>query len=218
MDFSDISNLAYILPEWHRVVERDYNHPAIIGWCPLNETWQFGSNEAFQNDDFIRIIYDTTKLIDKTRPVIDTSGGYHVKTDIYDVHDYEQNPAVFREHYDMLYREGVLFDNLNNMFSKKETWRGEPVFMSEYGGTGFSLEDGGWGYGNTVRSAEEFYERYKGLTDAMLDNPRIFGFCYTQLTDVELEMNGLYTFVDRAPKHDMSIIRGINTRKAAVEE
>ena len=74
-----------------------------------------------------------------------------------------------------------------------------------------------WGYGDGPRTEEEFLARYKGLTDVLLDNPKMFGFCYTQLYDVEQEMNGLYTY-GRKPKFDMEIIRRINSRKAAIEE
>ncbi|GIQ61824.1 hypothetical protein PACILC2_03920 [Paenibacillus cisolokensis] len=59
--------------------------------------------------------------------------------------------------------------------------------------------------------------RYEGLTTTLLDNPRMFGFCYTQLYDIEQEVNGLYTY-DRKPKFDPAVIRAINTRKAAIEE
>ena len=92
-----------------------------------------------------------------------------------------------------------------------------------YGGIGIHVETDeqrkkSWSYGNAARSFEEFYARYKGLTDALLDNPKIFGFCYTQLTDVEQEKNGLFTYDGRVPKFDLEIISAINKRKAACEE
>ena len=151
---------------------------------------------------------------------IDASGNYHVKTDIYDVHDYTQDPALFKENYDRLYTEGVLHDR----FYKRQKWDGEPVHVSEYGGIGFMIENNDanrkwtWSYGNSTTSYEEFYARYEGLTTAILDNPRIFGFCYTQLTDVEQEKNGLFDYVTREPKFDLAIISEINKRKAAIED
>ena len=222
LDHSDISNLAYFLPDWLASVRRDYNHPAIIGWCPFNETWDMGSTGARQNNALLRIVYEQTKLADPTRPCIDTSGNYHVVTDIYDVHDYEQNPAIFKENYDKLFTEGTLFDKVNSK-GVRQTWHGEPVFMSEYGGIGLNVVSDAdrktsWSYGKATSSYEEFYARYKGLTDALLDNPRMLGFCYTQLTDVEQEQNGLFTYVGREPKFDMSIISAINKRKAAIED
>jgi hypothetical protein len=45
----------------------------------------------------------------------------------------------------------------------------------------------------------------------------VAGFCYTQLTDVEQEVNGLLTF-DRKPKFDPAVIKAVNQQKAAVEK
>ena len=64
---------------------------------------------------------------------------------------------------------------------------------------------------------EDFKWRFKGLTDALLDNDRMMGLCYTQLTDVEQEQNGLYTY-DRRPKFDPDWIRSVMSRKAAIED
>lgn len=91
------------------------------------------------------------------------------------------------------------------------------MFMSEYGGIRWTNAEDGWGYGNAPKTEEEFKERYKGLTDALLDNPAIFAFCYTQLYDVEQEQNGLYTY-ERAPKFDMDYFKAVNSRKAAIED
>lgn len=225
IDHTDIANLSTFLPDWSAEIKRDYSHPAIIGWCPFNETWDWGpARFAHQNDEFLRILYEQTKLADPTRPCIDTSGNFHVVTDIYDVHDYDQDPTSFKEHYDKLVSENVLYDQVLNNHPRRQTWRGEPVFVSEYGGIGLQLPDNNgdhskaWSYGKATHNFEEFYERYKGLTDALLDNPRILGFCYTQLTDVEQEQNGLFTYVERKPKFDLEVLRAINSRKAAIEE
>ena len=223
---SDIANLSTFLPDWLASVRRDFNHPSIIGWCPFNETWD--SHEPRfqrQNNEFIRIAYEQTKLLDPTRPCIDTSGHYHVVTDIFDIHDYEQDPAVFKANYDKLATEGVLFDRLAPKHADRQFHKGEPVFCSEYGGIGFKLEvndniekKGSWSYGNSTYSYDEFYARYEGLTTAIIDNPKMIGFCYTQLTDVEQEVNGLFTYEGRHPKFDMEIISRINKKKAAIEE
>ena len=96
--------------------------------------------------------------------------------------------------------------------------------MSEYGGIRVELKvaeendrEKAWGYGNAATSLEEFYERYDGLTTALIDNPKMIGFCYTQLTDVEQEINGIYRY-DRSEKFDSEILYKINTKKAAIEE
>ena len=218
LDYSDFEALRYFLLEIEEEIERDFNHPSLIGWCPYNETWNYDGRE--QDDDVIKIVYRTVKALDKTRPCIDTSGNFHVETDIFDVHDYEQDCDVFKTHYDELVSKNVLFDNHKN----RQTWKGEPVFMSEYGGIRVELREfeendrkKAWGYGNAATSLEEFYSRYDGLTTALIDNPKMLGFCYTQLTDVEQELNGIYNY-DRSEKFDSEILYKINTKKAAIEE
>ena len=213
MDSSNPNILFSILPEWIEEIERDFNHPSIIGWCPFNETWDYDGRK--QHDETLAVVYNTTKALDRTRPCIDTSGNFHVITDIFDVHDYEQDPKVFKEHYDKLMTEGELFDN----HKKRQKYTGGPTFVSEYGGIRWSVnesEQNAWGYGDAPKNKYEFIERYKGLTDALLDNDQMFGFCYTQLYDVEQEQNGLYTY-SRKPKFETSIFRAINSRKAKIE-
>ena len=213
LDHSYADSIYAILPEWLEEIERDFNHPSIIGWCPLNETWD--QNGRKQYDEMLALVYKATKAVDSTRPCIDTSGNYHVVTDIYDLHDYEQNPEIFASHYEPLGNSNV-FDFFS-AFKDRQRYDGKmPFFVSEYGGIGWSVNEG-WSYGNAPKSAEEFIERFKGLTGALLDNENMFGFCYTQLTDVEQEQNGLYTY-DRKPKFDTEIFKNILSRKAAVED
>lgn len=197
--------------EWTEVVERDYNHPSIVGWCPFNETWDGVYTE------FLTTIYQLTKRIDPTRPVIDTSGNYHVgHTDVYDAHDYDQNPVTFAERFAPF----AAGDAPHAYFPDKDApYQGQPYFISEYGGIWWNPQqhdDKAWGYGNRPTSEQEFIERYRGLTEVLLNHPRMCGFCYTQLTDVEQEVNGLYTY-DRKAKFDPAIIRAINIQPAAIE-
>lgn len=213
---ADPACLETFVPEWLEELNRDFNHPSIIGWCPFNETWNYAPHYATQINEVLKIAYEVTKSVDPTRPCIDTSGNYHVKTDIYDTHDYEQDVAVYKERYKKFADEGELYDR----YHERQHWRGEPVFISEYGGIGIHIAektDTAWCYGNAAKSYEEFYERYAGLTDALLDCGRLIGFCYTQLTDVEQEKNGIYTY-EREPKFDCERLKKINSRKAAIEE
>ena len=217
LDHTKPENIYSMLPEWMEEVERDFNHPAIIGWCPHNETWDRDGHQQFS--PAIALIYDVTKAMDPTRPCIDTSGNFHVKTDIFCVHDYEQDPVPFKANYDRLMTEGVLYER----FPTRQFYNGEPAFVSEYGGirwaAGAKDENriGSWGYGKDVEGLEDFFYRFKGLTDALLDNREMFGLCYTQLTDVEQEQNGLYTY-DRQAKFDAKRLYDIMSRKAAIED
>ena len=215
LDVSDPQALKAFLPEWMEVLQRDFNHPAIVGWCPFNETWDYKGRK--QDDDLLAVVYRMTKLYDTTRPCIDTSGNFHVMTDIYDLHDYEQDVEEFAGHYEEFAAGGELRDTHPH---RQTPVKGIPVFISEYGGIKWDVEgqnEKSWGYGEGPETKEEFLQRYKGLTDALLDNPHMFGFCYTQLYDVEQETNGLYTY-GRKAKFDMEIIRKINERRAAIED
>ena len=211
LDISYPDSIYGMLPEWIEELERDYSHPAIVGWCPFNETWDQNGRKQF--DPVLDTVYHVTKSIDPTRPCIDTSGNFHVVTDVFCVHDYDQDPETFKAHYDELMENGTLHDR----FSDRQTYRGEPCFVSEYGGIGWNEDDSGWGYGNAPTTKEEFMSRFAGLTEALLCNSEMFGFCYTQLTNVEQEQNGLYTY-DRKPKFDMEAIRAIVSQKAAIED
>ena len=220
LDHSYADSIYGILPEWIEEVHRDFNHPSIIGWCPFNETWDVKGRHQY--DECIKLVYDVTKELDPTRPCIDTSGNYHVKTDIYDVHDYEQKPDVFREHYDKLMTEGVLFDTAGDHRDREGHlyqcgYRGEPTFVSEYGGIQWSSDRKGWGYGEAPKTEKEFIDRFTRLTEALIQNKKMFGLCYTQLTDVEQEQNGLYTY-DRRPKFAPEVFRRVLSQKAAIEE
>ncbi len=217
-DHTNFESLRYFLLEIEEEIERDFNHPALIGWCPYNETWDVDGRK--QDDDVIRIVYRTVKNLDKTRPCIDTSGNFHVETDIFDVHDYDQDCELFKGHYEDLTNKNILFDHQGH----RQTWKGEPVFMSEYGGIRVELKEfeendreKAWGYGNAATSLDEFYARYDGLTTALIDCPKMIGFCYTQLTDVEQEINGIFRY-DRTKKFDSEILYKINTKKAAIEK
>nr|WP_295280529.1 sugar-binding domain-containing protein [uncultured Blautia sp.] len=214
LDHSYADSIYGVLPEWLEEVDRDFNHPAIVGWCPFNETWD--QNYRKQFDELISTVYKATKAVDPTRPCIDTSGHFHVVTDIYDLHDYEQDPAAFAEHYKELGKTNKF--NFPQAMEDRQSYDGKsPFFVSEYGGIGWNTKGKAWGYGNIPESPETFLKRLKGLTDVLLDNEKMFGFCYTQLTDVEQEQNGLYTY-DRKPKFSPEIIREIFSRKAAIEE
>lgn len=215
LDHTYADSIYGILPEWLEEVERDFNHPAIVGWCPFNETWDIKGRKQF--DDLLRMVYLATKAADPTRPCIDVSGNFHVITDIYDLHDYTQDPEEFAAHYKALGNDNVL-DEGYPAFEERQKYDGKkPFFVSEYGGIRWTQDEAGWGYGNAPKTAEEFLQRLEGLTDALLENPYMFAFCYTQLTDIEQEQNGMYTY-DRIPKFPPEQIHRIFSKKAAIED
>ena len=225
------------ITEWLEVLERDYSHPCVVGWCPLNETWQPITDFISELDDITRGMYLATKAMDQTRPVLDTSGYSHrmIDTDIYDSHDYEQDPIKFSENQKGLsenkpYKNTWPFKTVDG-YLKKDAWgrkimnewsvdyRGQPYFVSEFGGIWWNPDQEhaqSWGYGERPKTLEEFYDRFEKLCKILLENPEMFGYCYTQLTDIDQEENGIYKY-DRSTKFDINRIRKIQTVTAAIE-
>ncbi|MFD4692167.1 glycoside hydrolase family 2 protein [Streptomyces sp. NPDC058463] len=222
---------ASFVAQWLEVLRRDRSHPSIIGWCPLNETHQLLHDRLTQLDDVTLAMYLATKAADPSRPVVDASGYAHrVRgADVYDSHSYEQDPDAFRREQSGL-RDGRPFLNELDGAAMSYPYAGQPFFVSEYGGIWWnprrlgedqeSADDPGradsWGYGQRVGSVEAWHERFEGLTRVLLEDPDMFGYCYTQLTDTFQEENGLYDF-DRKPKFDIARIRTVQTAEAAYE-
>ena len=217
-DWTDLANIENFLPEWMEEVERDFSHPSVIGWCPFNETWDRNGKQHCVA--LIDMIYDVTKALDNTRPVIADSGSYPTtRTDVHDVHDYEQDPELLRSYYAEM-DKGILKDQIYRKTPRRQTYKTElPVFVSEYGGIKWVMgEDASaWGYGKSVTTEEEFFKRLEGLTDVLLEHPMIFAYCYTQLTDVEQEQNGLLTY-DRRFKFPPEKYHRIFAKKAVIED
>ena len=215
---------ATYLTQWLEALERDYSHPSIIGWCPLNETWQAIGDPIRELDDVTRGMFLATKALDRSRPVLDASGYSHrvAETDVYDSHNYEQSPEIFH----LIYSATALGYPFVNLSPEKKPraistpYAGQPYFVSEFGGIWWANdalpEEESWGYGQRPASIDEFYARFEGLCAVLLDNEAMFGYCYTQLTDVFQEQNGLYTF-DRRPKFDLARLRAVQGRPAAYE-
>ncbi len=212
LDDADPASLLSMLPEWLEEVKRDYNHPAIVGWCPFNES------SDRRNAGVFKAVYDATHAIDPMRPVIDSSGWVHAVTDIFDVHDYTQDPAEFAEHYVSLQSgEGEVYTNY--LRQSAPYIKGQPYFVSEFGGIYWNLDDdhgAAWGYGQAPKTLEEFYARFEGLTKALLEHPKMCAYCYTQLTDVYQEKNGIFAF-DRREKFDAARLKAAQSQKAAIE-
>lgn len=201
--------------EWIEIVQQNYNHPCIITWVPFNESWGIGDifvNEAQQK--FTEGIYYLTKTFDSMRPVITNDGWEHTISDIITLHDYEEFGEVFRKRYknsEVLLSNNIQHNKHRFPFAKGYGDQGQPVIISEFGGIAFASESG-WGYGNQVKDEEAFIQRFESIHQAIQDLDYVCGFCYTQLTDVQQEINGLLT-IDRKAKVDLTKIREINERK-----
>ena len=199
------------LTEWEEVVVRDRNHPSIIVWTPFNETWDRPNDneQARQHDRFISDVYKLSHNLDY-RPVNDASGNYHVMTDIWSVHHYAQSGEEMKKRLEI--KDGKL---PQKDVKKEVPYEGQPYFLDEYGGIkwvhGKQFAKNTWGYGQGPETLDEFYARLKDITFTVLEFDFVAGYCYTQLTDVEQEQNGIYNY-DRTQKFDMEIIKSIFNR------
>lgn len=204
-----VSNLSVALRDF---IDRDYNHPSILCWVPLNESW--GVTRIYKDKRMqaaARMLYQEAKALDGTRLVSVNDGWEQVETDILGLHDYAATGEGIERH----------FRNRDEVCLHSNDWRmacadgftptGREAFLvTEYGGIAF--QDGAgqdtWGYHDKVAGEEAFFARYQDVTDAVRAIPYCQGYCYTQLTDVEQETNGLLT-PDRKPKIDPDRFRAL---------
>jgi len=212
-EFSDEA-VQNFTEEWMEVVKQHYNHPSIIVWTPFNESW--GVKNVFtdrKQQKFTEGIYHLTKAIDSMRPVIVNDGWEHTVSDIITLHDYVEYGDEFLNRYkdkEKVVNNEIAFNKHKHAMAQGYEYKGQPIIISEYGGIAFNSEKG-WGYGNQVKNEEDFLKRYESITQGIKDTPYISGFCYTQITDVQQEINGLLN-EDRTPKVDLTKIKEINSK------
>lgn len=224
MKCDSVKALGTFVSQWSEVIEQYFNHPSIVTWCPLNEAWEDLDNKKLVRDvRFVETAYNVTKLLDATRPCVDTSGGYHGRyTDVFDFHNYHTGEETVRYIRDIETTNTLTMDTLYAPECAQEVIPYNtklPINASEYGGMIFAGTDGGWGY-QSPKSEKSFLNEYIRMTEAYLGCKKISGFCYTQLYDVEQEQNGLYSYT-RGKKFSDGTMRKIaacNARVAAIEE
>ena len=208
-----------LMTEWTEIIQRDYNHPSIIVWVPLNESWGIPNvHRNSMQQHFSQTMYHVLHALDDTRLVISNDGWEMTETDICAIHNYmhgqKEEVRKFAHYREMLANSRNLIDMPStcwDIYAKGFAHTGEPVMLTEFGGIGFELSgEGAWGY-TSVENEDDFLEDYTRIMDTIFDSVGLCGYCYTQLTDVEQEMNGLLTY-DRRPKCDLTKIRAINER------
>lgn len=199
-----------VVEGWARIVERDRNHPSVIGWLLYNESW--GAPRLAENGeerDWIRFLVRLTKQLDPSRFVVDNDGWEHVAPDLLTYHTYAPDGESLRRDHEAYLAGGA--PTGRSLMAAAPVPLGLPVFLSEFGGVGRRIgaaNGGDWGYGELSATENEYLERLSGLFQSAYEIDGLAGFCYTQLYDVESEINGLLDS-NRVPKAAVQVIRRI---------
>lgn len=211
------SAVERLMVEWTDSIKRDYNHPSIITWVPVNESWGV-PHISFdrQQQHFSQAIFHYIHSLDTTRLVISNDGWAATDTDIVAIHNYahgqKEEVAKYEYFKESLSSKETLLHNRSTpwpIFANGFSYEGQPILLTEFGGIGFDVSgQPGWGY-TSVASTDEFVSEYRRIMEALYASKALWGYCYTQMTDVEQEINGLVTY-DRQPKCELSKIKEIN--------
>jgi beta-galactosidase/beta-glucuronidase len=202
--------------EWTEAVLRDINHPSIIIWAPLNESWGVPDLRDQRQQNHLKELYTLTHTLDGSRLVIDNEGWMHTdQTDLFAIHDYTKNGPLLWERYRDLGRKPVRIpDNGRPALISGYEYNGSPIYLSEFGGiayipAGHDVPQESWGYAGVEKTEADALERLESIYHGLEHIPQITGICYTQLTDVEQEVNGLMTY-NRKPKFDVKKLKALN--------
>ncbi len=216
MDSNNEEAARNFISEWAEILVRDRNHPCIVTWTPFNETWD--ANDSGVYTRMIKDVYAMTKAIDPTRPINDASGDCHILTDVWTVHDYSRDKAKLIENQTI--KAGVEPYRNKPNFTFLAKYDGQPYMLDEFGGLPWIKESerkSSWGYGQNIDTLDEFYRLLDNQIDAIMACKHIVAYCYTQITDVEQEKNGIY-YYDRTPKFDTERLKAIFAKIPSVIE
>ncbi|KAK3678293.1 hypothetical protein LTR78_001588 [Recurvomyces mirabilis] len=191
--------------EWMESVRRDINHPCIVTWTPVNESWGYDNLDGdARQRDHIRSLYYQTKMLDPTRPVNDNCGWEHVVTDLSTFHEYQDAPGMANRCKDMhsilATGRAMFLGPIYGSDGPARRW-----LAAQFGGVNVAVKNddsrqGNWGY-TTAADSKDLLERFDKLMVATVEAGHVCGIVWTQFSDIEQEANGLYTY-DRKPKID----------------
>ncbi len=213
------NSVERLMSEWKDIIRRDYNHPCIVTWVPVNESWGVPDISFDRRQQhFSQALYHYLHTLDPSRPVISNDGWAVTETDIVGIHNYAHGQEGERERQQyfeetLSCRENLIHRNSSPwpVFAEGFSYGGEPIVLTEFGGIAYDVSgERGWGY-TSAETEQVFLQEYRRIMEAVCRSKALWGYCYTQLTDVEQEINGLLTY-DRKPKCDLAVIREINNR------
>lgn len=204
--------------EWLAELKRDYNHPSIIIWNAINESWGTPHLKDKDEQAYLKGLYWMTKTFDQTRFMIDDEGWMHTNdTDLFAIHDYEKSgEALYEKYKDITPESASIPKNGRDALIGGYKYNGTPLYLSEFGGIayippGVKAPGESWGYSGVEKTQQAAFDRLSQLFEGVAKLQNVLGFCYTQLTDVEQEVNGLLTY-DRHPKFDVQKVKALNDR------
>ncbi|KAL2203187.1 family 2 glycoside hydrolase [Sarocladium strictum] len=210
--------------EWIESMKLAINHPSVVTWTPVNESWGYTSlKDNMEQRNHIRSLYYATKTLDPTRSINDNCGWEHVLTDLTTFHDYADGPelaktaASLQAITDKKAGRAMFCERLTDEEAEIKHRTGAPVMCTEFGGVNIAppsaaetATDGGaaeWGY-TTAKDAGDLLHRFEKLIHAVTRGGYCCAFVYTQLTDIEQETNGLYSF-NREAKMDPAKVKAV---------
>lgn len=208
--------------EWMALVRRDRAHPCIISWVPFNESWGvWHQSSRPEQRAFVDAMVALTHSLDQSRPVIGNDGWEYSSGDLWTLHLYESEQD--EDDKSIATRlKGILLDPATSVTGNELTRvaalpgtdvSGLPVLLTECGGIGF-LPDGFEGdefaYGSIPETEEELEDRFRKIANSVNDARMLGGFVWTQLTDIQQEVNGVLYF-DRTPKLPLATLHKIFT-------
>jgi hypothetical protein len=204
-----------ITHEWLNILNSHLNFPSIMTYVLFNESWGVPSIiNSKDQQDFTVGLYYLTKSIDQSRFIISNDGWEHTLSDLVTIHNYLPYKVdlenAYREMDKIVNNEYVKEAKARLVFAEGFKYQNQPIIISEYGGIAFETKSG-WGYGDLVKTDEEFINRLSGLTEAIKEMKDVSGYCLTQTTDVEQEVNGLLDPY-RNPKIEIQIIQKMNKK------
>lgn len=181
-----------LLSELQAFVRRDYNHPCIVTWIPFNESW--GVHEIAgdsRQKSFVKAVYYLLRSLDESRLVGSNDGWEQLElTDFCGIHDYDISPENFATRYMDIEKTMRGSVNFKPIYAAGEQYNGVPVLITEMGGVKL-VNDDGWGYSQAMSDEDDMLQYLRSVMRAVRSHRQIRGFCYTQLTDVQQETNGL---------------------------
>ncbi|WP_338146921.1 glycoside hydrolase family 2 TIM barrel-domain containing protein [Limosilactobacillus agrestimuris] len=208
--------MKHMLNELPAFIAKHFNHPSVIAYVLMNESW--GVNEIAHNREeqaFADSLYYLTKGFDSSRLVIANDGWEQVKTDLCTIHDYNgdlQSLLASYQDQSRIFTGSPSLTSGRRVFCDHYEHQDMPFMISEYGGIAYeeNAQQESWGYGKRMESKKAVIDKIRQLTNAVMSIPDCVGFCYTQLSDVEQEVNGLLDH-DHQYKFDPEVIRKIMT-------